>query len=413
NPSLDGFSVNQFRGIAINDVVARYQRARGRDVFRPFGWDSFGVSIEDEARSAGIHPEEVVRRGIEKMREQLLGFGALVHWDHELNSSDPESYRWSQWLFLKLHQRGLVLHDDGWKIKITDYAEALHSGLKQLKWPPRTKTLQRNWIGRREGSRLTLKASSELYDGWEEVDVFSWRIDALAEATFVVLSPEHALLENIVDSLQEEDVRDYQERARALSDRERLTSRGTADGVPTGAYVLNPVTLNRMPIWVSSYVLPEIHFGAILGIPGVHHAHKEFAERFGLPTTVGRSPSTRRRRRTGRGRSSEGGEGRRSIQAVLEARDLVESHIDWKLHDWTFERQRFWGEPIPIIECPECGQLPVPEDQLPVRLPDVERLPESVDGASPLAGCEDWLKTSCPGCGADALRCTDTMPDWI
>ncbi|MGE4633345.1 MAG: class I tRNA ligase family protein, partial [Planctomycetota bacterium] len=413
NPSLDGFSVNQFRGIAINDVVARYQRARGRDVFRPFGWDSFGVSIEDEARSAGIHPEEVVRRGIEKMREQLVGFGTLVHWDHELNSSDPESYRWSQWLFLKLHERGLVKHDDVWKVAITDYSEALHAGLKQLKWPSRTKTLQRNWIGRREGSRLTLKASSELYDGWEDLDVFSWRIDALSEATFVVVSPEHPLLENIIDAIQEEDVRAYQEQATALSERERLTSRGNADGVPTGAFVLNPATLKRMPIWVSSYVLPEINFGAILGIPGVHNAHREFAERFGLPTTVGRPTSSRRRRYSGRHKKPDSGAGPRSMEAVLEARDLVESHIDWKLHDWTFERQRFWGEPIPIIECEKCGRLPVPEDQLPIRLPEVDQLPESKDGESPLAQCSEWLKTTCPECGEDALRCTDTMPDWI
>ncbi len=413
NPSLDGFSVNQLRGIATNDVVARYQRARGRQVFRPFGWDSFGVSTEEEARSAGVHPEQVVRDGIAKMRQQLLDFGALIHWDHELDSSDPQCYRWSQWLFLKLHQRGLVKYDDGWKVAITEYADSLHGGLKQLKWPPRTKTLQRNWIGRREGSRLTLKASSELHDGWEDIDVFSWRIDALAEATFVVLCPEHPLLEQIVDSLQEEDVRSYQESALALSDRDRLTTRGSADGVPTGAYVLNPVTLTRMPIWVSSYVLPEIHFGAILGIPGVHEEHRDFARRFGLPTTLERQSLSKRRRRSGRRKGTEGSDSRRSMQAVLEARDLVESHIDWKLHDWAFERQRFWGEPIPIIECDECGRIPVPEDQLPVTLPEIDQLPQPVAGESPLERFEEWRKTECPECQGPALRCTDTMPDWI
>ena len=196
-PSLDGFSVNQLRGIAINDVVARYQKARGRDVFRPIGWDSFGLSIEEEAKTSGLPPKQVVDRGIEKMRDQLNYFGAMVHWDHELNSSDPDCYRWSQWIFLKLHEKGLVRYENGWKVAITDYAEPLHSGLKQLKWPARTKLLQRNWIGRREGTRLTLKASAELHDGWEEIDVFSWRIDALADATFVVLSPEHPLLNQL------------------------------------------------------------------------------------------------------------------------------------------------------------------------------------------------------------------------
>lgn len=413
NPSRDGLSVNQMRGVAINDVVARYQRSRGRSVFRPFGWDSFGVSTEEEARSAGVHPEQVVREGVEKMRQQLRDFGAMIHWDHELNSSDPDCYRWSQWLFLKLYERDLVLYDDGWKVAITDYAESLHTGLKQLKWPPRTKTLQRNWIGRREGSKLTLKASSELYDGWEDVDVFSWRIDALAEATFVVLCPEHPLLEQIVDGMQEDDVRAYQEGALALSDRERLTTRGTADGVPTGAYVLNPVNLKKMPIWVSSYVLPDIHFGAILGIPAVHEKHNEFAERFGLPISLDSSSSQKKRRRSGRRKGSEGIKGRRSIQAVLEARELVESHVDWKLHDWAFERQRFWGEPIPIIECEECGRVPVPEAQLPVILPEVGTVPEARDDESPLEGCEEWRRTECPECQKPALRCTDTMPDWI
>jgi leucyl-tRNA synthetase len=412
-PSLDGFSVNQLRGIAINDVVARYQRSRGREVFRPMGWDSFGLSIEEEARAANIPPQQVVERGIQKMKDQLHYFGAMVHWDHELNSSDPECYRWSQWIFLKLHEKGLVRYEDGWKVAITDYAESLHSGLKQLKWPARTKLLQRNWIGRREGTRLTLKASAELLDGWDELDVFSWRIDALAEATFVVLCPEHPLLEKIVDPIQKEDVEQYLETCGSLSERERIVGRGSADGVPTGGYCLNPVTLDKMPIWVSSYVLPEIRFGAILGIPSAHPAHKEFANSFGLPTSRGQSKHGRRRRRSGRRRGGDGSDSSRSMQASLEARDLVESHIDWKLHDWAFERQRVWGEPIPIVECAECGQVPVREDQLPVKLPEMDQLKAPVDGESGLSQYEEWIQTECPECGGSARRCTDTMPDWI
>jgi len=413
HPSLDGFSVNQLRGIAINDVVARYQKARGRDVFRPIGWDSFGLSVEEEARASDLPPKQVVERGIEKMRDQLNYFGAMVHWDHELNSSDPDCYRWSQWIFLKLHEKGLVRYENGWKVAITDYAEPLHSGLKQLKWPARTKLLQRNWIGRREGTRLTLKASAELHDGWEEVDVFSWRIDALADATFVVLSPEHPLLDGIVDAIQRDDVVEYIEKCGQLSERDRVTSRGAPDGVPTGAYCLNPVTLEKMPIWVSSYVLPEIRFGAILGIPSVHPAHLEFANNFGLPRTRGSAQSGRRRRRSGRRRGGDGGDSARSIQSSLESRDLVESHVDWKLHDWAFERQRVWGEPIPIIECDECGKVPVPEDQLPVLLPEIAQVGNPSEESSPLAEYPQWVETTCPSCGASARRCTDTMPDWI
>lgn len=412
-PSLDGFSVNQLRGIAITDVVARYQSARGRDVFRPMGWDSFGLAIEEEARAAGMAPAQLVSQGIAKMREQINYFGALVHWDHELNSSDPECYRWSQWLFLKLYEKGLVRHDDGWKVAITDYAEALHGGLKQLKWPARTKLLQRNWIGRREGTRLTLKASSELFDGWQELDVFSWRIDALADATFVVLCPEHPLLAEIVDPIQADDVREYSEQCAALTERERMASRGTADGVPTGAYCLNPVTLEKMPVWVSSYVIPEIRFGAILAIPSAHPAHKEFARKFGLPISTGQGQQGRRRRRPPRRKGSDGQDPVRSMQASLDARGLTESHIDWKLHDWAFERQRVWGEPIPIIECDECGRVPVPEDQLPVCLPEIDKLSGDPATGEGLADYPEWVKVSCPTCSAQARRCTDTMPDWI
>ncbi|MGB1397564.1 MAG: class I tRNA ligase family protein, partial [Planctomycetota bacterium] len=306
-PSLDGFSVSQLRGVATNDVVARYQQSRGKRVLRPIGWDSFQASVEEEARQKEISPRQVVDQGVELMREQLRRFGALVHWDHEVDTSDPEDYRWSQWLFLQLREKGLVHQDDaGWKVAITDYAEPLHSGLKNLKWPPRTKALQRNWIGRREGTKLVLKASSELYDGWEELDVFARKIEALPEASFVVLCPEHPLLEKIVDPILEDDVRDLQERVAQLDERERMANRAESDGVATGAYALNPATLEPIPIWVSSYVMPDIRFGAILGMPEENEAHKEFANRHGIPLTGAGANSGRRRRRPPRRR--QGGE---------------------------------------------------------------------------------------------------------
>ncbi len=414
-PSLDGFSVSQLRGVATNDVVARYQQSRGRRVLRPIGWDAFQASVEEEARQNQISPQEVVQQGIVLMQEQLRRFGALVHWDHQIDTSEPADYRWSQWLFLQLLAKGLVHQDEqGWKVAITDYAEPLHSGLKHLKWPPRTKALQRNWIGRREGTKLVLKARSELYDGWEELDVFCRRLEALPDASFVVLCPEHPLLAKIVDPIQEEEVRQLQEQTTQLDERERKAKRADAAGVSTGAFALNPATLNTIPIWVSSYVMPEIRFGAILGMPEENEAHKEFAIHHGIPLTGTVSVSGRRRRRQSRRRSgSDGAAEKKGLQGSLGSRGLTEPIIDYKLHDWVFDRQRYWGVPIPVIECAECGSIPVPEKDLPVCLPQVERLPEVGEGENPLATFEDWVIADCPGCGASARRCTDTMPDWI
>ena len=414
-PSLDGFSVSQLRGVATNDVVARYQQSRGKRVLRPIGWDAFQASVEEEARQKEISPRQVVDQGVELMREQLRRFGALVHWDHEVDTSDPEDYRWSQWLFLQLREKGLVHQDDdGWKVAITDYAEPLHSGLKNLKWPPRTKALQRNWIGRREGTKLVLKASSELYDGWEELEVFARKIEALPEASFVVLCPEHPLLEKIVDPIQQDDVRDLQERTAQLDERERMANRAESDGVATGAYALNPATLEPIPIWVSSYVMPDIRFGAILGMPEENEAHKDFANRHGIPLTGAGGISGRRRRRPPRRRQGgENSDQKKGLQGSLESRGLTEPHIDYKLHDWVFDRQRFWGVPIPMIECEDCGTVPVAESDLPVKLPEVDRLEKVEAGENPLASFEEWRGVDCPSCGKGALRSVDTMPDWI
>ncbi|OUU24966.1 MAG: hypothetical protein CBC13_02735 [Planctomycetia bacterium TMED53] len=413
-PSLDGFSVSQLRGIATNDVVARYQQSRGRRVLRPIGWDAFQATVEDEARQNQISPREVVQCGIDLMQEQLRRFGALVHWDHQIDTSEPADYRWSQWLFLQLLEKGLVHQDEqGWKVAITDYAEPLHSGLKHLKWPPRTKALQRNWIGRREGTKLALKARSELYDGWEELEVFCRRLEALPEASFIVLCPEHPLLEKIVDPILEEEVRQLQERTAQLDERERLAKRADADGVATGAFALNPATLNTIPIWVSSYVMPHIRFGAILGMPEENEAHKEFAVNHGIPLTGGHDSSRRRRRPSRRRQGGEGSAEKKGLQGSLESRGVTEPHIDYKLHDWVFDRQRFWGVPIPVIECVDCGSVPVPEADLPVRLPEVDQLEDLPEGENPLEKFTDWVDVACPSCGTAAKRSVDTMPDWI
>ena len=462
-PSIDGFSVNQLRGIAISDVVARYRETEGKKVFRPIGWDSFGFFIETDAMHHRIPPQEVVSRGVQKMRDQLAAFGARVDWEAELRTSDPEFYRWTQWIFLKMFEHGLAVRQEvpikwcehcqtqlaneeavgghcvncqreveerqkaQWLLRITQYAERLSRGLQDLDWPDRVKSMQRNWIGRARGYELILKASREFYEGFQEFSVFIRRPEQIPGATYVVLAPEHPLVDELVDEIYRDDVEAYAAETRRLTERERLASQGVAAGHPTGAYALNPITLRPMPIWVSAFVLPHYGFGAVLGIPGHNELHHAFAEQHRLPIRVvhGRRRGAPKKRR-GKGSRDDDmvmiasgaftgaslSEARRKILQVLETRGVAKAHTRYNLRDWIFARQRFWGEPIPIVHCSECGIVPVPEDQLPVRLPEVDRIPLADSGESPLAKIEEFVNTECPKCGGAAERETDTMPQW-
>lgn len=447
-PSTDGFSVNQLRGIAVSDVVVRYQAARGRSVLRPMGWDCFGRTTEQEAKRLGIPPREVVSRGVEVMREQLRRFGAWINWDHEVTTSDPEYYRWTQSLFRRLYEEGLVSRDETtlqwcprcqmnlaneeaiegncvhcggdteerelaqWVIEITRFADRLHQGLRNLKWPARVKTMQRNWIGRREGYRLTLKVCHPFIGDWQEIEVFQNRLENVADCTYLALSPEHPILDSICDEFYAEEVDEY--RSRALDPDDAF---GIADGVITGAHALNPLTLKPIPIVVSSNVLPGIRFGAILANPKANSDHREFAERMGLPLkgkpieAIGNP-----RRKSGKGRrkpaSIQGGDLKRNVRASLQGRGLVEPHTLFNLRDWVFGRQRFWGEPIPVIHCPECGPVLVPEEDLPVKLPEVEPPSPAQEGGSPLGEDSDFTDVPCPTCGVDARREVDVMAQW-
>jgi leucyl-tRNA synthetase len=453
-PSTRGFSVNQLRGIAVTDAVARYQRARGRQVFRPIGWDSFGVGIENEASELGLAPHEVVEQGITRMRSQLERFGAYVHWDAEIRTSEPEHYRWTQWLFLKLLEQDLAVLEETpikwcpscamnlaneevsegccvhcgspseerrrrqWKVRTTAFADRLHQGLRSLKWPARVKALQRNWIGRKEGFQLILKAKSEFQEESHEFEVFTRRLEIVGECTYVLLAPEHPLIDEVCDELYRDDVEAYREESRRRTDRERLAAQGTPEGMPTGAWALNPITLQPMPIWVSASVLPSIGLGAILAHPPSDPRLKEFAEHFKIAQNLGRleGRGRKKRRRGGRrSRSSEGGavaDLKRRARSSLDARGVLDSRTDFHLRDWIFARQRYWGEPIPVVHCSTCGVVPVPETDLPVRLPRLASAPETKPGVSPLSTLEDWLRTECPHCGGDAERETDTMPQW-
>lgn len=517
-PSPDGFSVNQLRGVVITDVVSRFQEARGRKVFRPFGWDSFGIGIEQQAEQAEVSPKEIVQQGTAVMRDQLERFGARIDWSAELETSEPKFYRWTQWLFTQLVDRGLAHREmvslkwcgpcrtlraieetsDGrclhcrseveefrapqWIVSITDYAERLHHGLRTLKWPQRVKTMQRHWIGRREGYRVTLKATHEFHYEHDEFDVFLRHLEYLPGATYVVLAPEHPLVEVLTDELYRDEVLRYRDHVVRLNERERLSAEGHPEGYPTGAYALNPITLRTMPIWVSKMALPHVRYGAILGTPGHNDRHEAFARRFRLPVKVviaDAQPATKPGERPREPMMINCGplsgmpplDAARRIRGQLERRSILESTTVYHLRDWQFARQRFWGEPIPIVHCPTCGEVPIPDTDLPVALPNVARVPDSpgvpapqraeaigapatgsaneptprdsfpIDEGSegvfetpdkwdltasepapappemprlrgPLASIESFATTECPACGAKAQRETDIMPQW-
>ncbi|MCA8960977.1 MAG: class I tRNA ligase family protein [Planctomycetes bacterium] len=513
-PSVDGLSVNQLRGMAITDVVARYQEARGRQVFRPMGWDCFGLTVENEADKHGLAPAQVVDRGIERMRGQLETFGARVDWEGEIRTTDPQFYRWTQWIFTQMLERGVAyrdavsmkwcsscrmnlaneevsdgqcVHCDGvvderhtsqWKLGITQYAERLQQGLRHLKWPQRVKSMQRHWIGKVDGYRLRLKITGEFAHEFGELDVFVRQLELLPAATYLVLAPEHPLVDAFCDELYREEVEQYRRKVVRLTERERLAAGGDPEGHPTGAQALNPITLQPIPVWVSKMVLPDVRFGAVLGIPGHNPRHAEFARHFGLAQRVVISRGDAaveddRRENTAlepvmincgplSGATTQ--EARRRIRARLDARGAIEPHTDVHLRDWIFARQRFWGEPIPIVHCPTCGPVTVPAEELPVELPRVDVIPkppaasrsgptevveveasgstvrsgqgtanvpigetwdifteelpsapsrpEAFESRSPLSTFDAFCEASCPRCGGDARRDTDTMPQW-
>lgn len=457
-PSASGLSVNQVRGMLVTDVVARFEEARGRQVLRPMGWDAFGLSIEREARRRQIDPREVVAEGIAVMKDQLRRMGMRIDWQCELNSSDPQYYRWTQWLFLKLHERGLTYRaetsirrgsfapmnlpaEEGegaeiakphWVVRITDYGERLHQGLRDLEWPPRVKALQRNWIGRRAGFRLLLKANNDMLGDYDELPVFVRRLEFIPAGTFLVLAPEHPLVDRIADPLHLEDIAAYRERVCGLSERERLMARGVADGCPTGAMTINPITLRRMPIWISGFVLPNVRYGAVYGVPSHEPQHAAFAQAHDLPSREERLERRARRRDRRRGRGPMDGadalvltgvgnlsgvplpEARRRIRALLEKRGLLEATIDFHLRDWVFGRQHYWGEPIPV-EYDAAGEPRlVDESALPIELPHTREIPDERAGRAPLAQVESFVRVATDDLDAPPrTRETDIMPQWI
>jgi len=467
-PSGDGLSVGHCRNYVPTDVISRFKRMRGFNVLHPMGWDAFGLPAENYALKMGVHPRLTTERNITNYKRQMSLIGLSYDWSREISSIDPDYYRWTQWWFLLLYERGLAYRATGqqwwcptdktilaneqveqgrcwrcgtevikvdleqWYFRITDYAQRLLDDLRTIDWPEKIKLMQTNWIGRSEGAEIdfVIAAGTEGTAGpaGETITVFTTRPDTLFGATYMVLAPEHPLVDVLTAGEQRAAVTVYQDRARRESEIERLSTEKDKTGVFTGAYAVNPVNDERIPIWISDYVLMGYGTGAIMAVPAHDERDFAFATRFHLPIVEviappaagggGAPQGTLAEAYTGDGFMVNSGafDGMAAPGAAFEAivdwlaeKGVARRKVNFKLRDWLISRQRYWGVPIPMVYCDQCGVVPVPVDQLPVELPEIEDFKPTGDGKSPLAKAQDWVRTTCPSCGGPARRETDTM----
>ncbi len=436
------------------DTWARYKKLKGFNIFEPMGYDAFGLPAENSAIQTGIHPQDSTLKNINDIREQLNKIGCMYDWNSELMTCDPKYYKWNQWLFLQLYKKGLAyrkkapvnwcpkdqtvlaneqVQSDGtcercgttviqknlsqWFFKITDYAEELLDGLDKINWPDKTKLMQRNWIGKSVGAEVTF-----LINGCdEEIKVFTTRPDTLFGATYMVLAPEHPLIDKLTTEKQKQQVNDYKESTKSLTEIERTSTAKEKTGVSTGAFAINLATGKKIPIWIADYVLLTYGTGAIMAVPGQDERDWEFAEKFNLPIvrTVQPPDDFEGKAFPGDGPAINSDflnglnvkDAKKKTIKWLEDKDIGKGTINYRLRDWLISRQRYWGTPIPIINCPKCGEVPVNENDLPVELPyDVDF---SLGGESPLARNEEYINVKCPKCGKDAKRDPDTMDTFV
>ena len=456
-PSGLGLHVGHVRNFTIVDVLARFYRQQGYNVLRPIGWDNFGLPAENYAIKTGASPKVTTTQNIANFKKQYQRLGMAVDWSREINTSAPEYYRWTQWCFEQLYKHGLAYRKESyqwwcpvdktvlaneqveggkcwrcgsevekkkmkqWFFKITDYADELLDELDQIDWPAKVKTMQRNWIGRSQGAEVEFAV-----DGSDHlIKVFTTRPDTLFGATFLVLAPEHKLVREITTDEQKDSVSAYCEQAMRRSEIERQGDKEKT-GVFTGAYAINPATGEKMPIWIADYVLGNYGEGAVMAVPAHDERDYEFARKYKLPIIKVIDPTEDIDDDdlidfySGEGTLINSGDfngvstsdAREQIVAWLEERGVGRSKVTYKMRDWLISRQRYWGAPIPIIHCPHCGEVLVPEEDLPVKLPDIDDYQPSGDGQSPLAKVKSWVNVACPKCGHPAKRETDTMDSY-
>ncbi|MFT7519591.1 MAG: leucyl-tRNA synthetase [Kiritimatiellia bacterium] len=455
-PSGTGLHVGHPKGYVATDVVARARRMMGFNVLRVMGWDSFGLPSERQAVRENKHPSEITARNIQTFKDQLSGLGLSYDWSREIATSDDKYYRWTQWIFLQLYTKGLAYQaevpvnwcpalgtvlaneevQDGryvetgdpverrlmkqWMFRITEYAESLLAGLDDLDWPEGIKTMQREWIGRSEGARFRF----EIADSDTSFEVFTTRPDTLFGCTYAVLAPEHALVAQITTLARRPDVDAYVAVASNRSERDRTAQAADAPktGVFTGAFAVHPITGAKVPIWIADYVLAHYGTGAVFACPAHDDRDHAFAKTFDLPIVrvVDGGDDVQDAPYTGDGPHMHSDfmngmridEAKKAIITWLESNDVGKGTVQYRLRDWLFSRQRYWGEPFPLVELADGTVRSVPEDQLPVRLPHLTEYKPTTDGRPPLARAEEWVQTTDPLTGAPARRETNTMPQW-
>ena len=456
-PSGSGLHVGHWRGYVISDVWSRYKLLQGHYIIHPMGWDAFGLPAENYAIKMGTHPKISTAENIKNIKKQINEIAAIYDWDMEVNTTDPEFYKWTQWIFVKMFKAGLAYEKQmpinwcpscktglaneevvngecercgspvtkknlrQWMLRITNYADRLLDDLDKLEWPEKVKKMQTDWIGKSYGAEVNFKVDGRD----EEITVYTTRPDTLHGATFMVLAPEHALASSLATEETKEAVEKYIFDSSMRSNVDRMQDKEKT-GVFTGSYAINPLNGAKVPIWLSDYVLADYGTGAIMCVPAHDDRDFEFAKKFNLPIIQviakdGKEIEDMQEAYTeaagtminsGEWNGMESSVLKKEAPAMIEEKGFGKKTTNYKLRDWVFSRQRYWGETIPIVHCECCGAVPVPEEELPLLLPEVESYQPTGTGESPLADIEEWVNTTCPNCGKPAKRETNTMPQW-
>ncbi len=462
-PSGSGLHVGHWKGYVLSDVYARMKWLEGYNVLHPMGWDAFGLPAENDAIKKGIHPKIGTEKNIKNFKEQLAAIGAIYDWKKELNTTDPNYYKWTQWIFLQMYKAGLAYEANmpinwcskcltglaneevvggacercgsaieqrqvrQWVLRITRYADKLIEGLKKLEWPEKVKLMQENWIGKSRGANITFKTDKN-----KDLTVFTTRPDTIYGVTFIAIAPDHDLAQSLITPEQQKEASAFQNQFKHVTGRDRVIETEEKIGVFTGSYAINPVNNKKVPVYLTNYVLKDYGTGAVMGVPGSDQRDFDFAKKYSLPVIIVVKPydhieefidvdGIALKANQGAGVLVNSGpydgldahtDGFTDILAHLEKSGVAQAKTVYKLRDWVFSRQRYWGEPIPLVHCKKCGVVPVPEKELPVLLPEVEQYQPTGTGESPLAAVTSWVNTTCPTCNGQAKRETNTMPQW-
>jgi len=459
-PSGSGLHVGHWRGYVLSDVISRYKKLCGYNILHPMGWDAFGLPAENDAIKKNIHPVINTKKNIDNFKQQLMQIGAMYDWDKEINTSDPSYYKWTQWIFIQMFKQGLAYKSvspinwcpscktglaneeviagncercgnevekkdmEQWMLRITAYADRLLTDLDKLDWPEKVKIMQKNWIGKSEGLEVDFKMS----ESNKPIRIYTTRPDTLFGATYLVLAPEHPIVDNIAKPEYKNSIDKYRETCKKMREIDRVAEKKEKTGVFTGCYAINPVNNSEIPIWISDYVLMSYGTGAIMCVPAHDTRDFEFATQFNLPIieviyseeAIRNPDKSLKSAYTGDGaminsaiyNGMKSEDAWQKISNDLEKIGIAKRTTKYKIRDWIYSRQRYWGEPIPIVKCLKCGLVPIQEADLPLELPHVESYKPSGTGESPLATISSWVNTKCPKCKGSAKRETDTMPQW-